>query len=117
MSVVTYRGLDPIHEVIFRRCDSIRVEPWFSIELLECDAVSLVERGLAGYPNNDLCVLASDEAAFQNPRRARLGFGLRLKRGQKIGSFMVEVINNAKISAKRTAVSNDIPRQNAEAHG
>src|SRR5882724_6438583 len=99
MSIITYRGLDPMHEVIFRCCDSIRVEPWFSIELLECDAVSLVERRLVGYPNNDLRELAGDEAAFQNPRRAGLGFRLRLKRGEKIGSFVVEVIDNAKISA------------------
>ena len=81
MSIITYRGLDPIHEVIFRSCDSIRVEPWFSIKLRECDAMSLVKRGLVGYPNNDLRELASDEAALQNPRGARLDFGLRLKRG------------------------------------
>ena len=117
MSIITYRGLDPIHEVIFRGCDPIRFEPRLGIELLEYEAVSLVERGLVGYPKNDSRELAGDEAAFQNPRRALLDFRLRLKRGQKIGSFMVEVIDNPKISAKRAAVSNDVPGQNAEADG
>jgi len=42
------------------------------IELLECDAVSLVERRLRRYPNNDLRDWATTEAAVPESGEARV---------------------------------------------